>query len=420
MPRLLNINNYHYRRGGSDVVYLEHARLFGDLGWDNAFFSMHHPQNLPTPWSRFFIEELEFGHAYSLPQKLGMAGKVVWSLEAQRKLRALLAEYPADVAHLHCIYHHLSPAILPTLKAAGVPVVMTAHDLKIACPAYKMLNASGVCERCKGGNYLNVVRHRCIKDSAAASAIVAAEAMVHGLLGTYRKHADRIAVPSRFFLDKFVEWGWPTDKFVYIPNYVDASRFEPRYEPGSAFLYFGRLAEEKGLGTLIRAAAAAKTALRIVGTGPLDAELRALAASLSAPVEFLGYRTGTELHDLVRSARAVVLPSEWYENAPMSVLESQALGKPVIGADIGGIPELVEHGHTGWIFPSRDTEALAAALREVAGTPDERIAGMGRDARRHVETHFSRDRYVAAMQALYASLGVRNPSAQLEAAGHAR
>lgn len=419
MPRLLNINNYHYRRGGSDVVYLEHAQLFGDLGWDNAFFSMHHPQNLPTPWSRFFIDELEFGHAYSLPQKLGMAGKVVWSLEAQRKLRALLAEYPADVAHLHCIYHHLSPAILPTLKAAGVAVVMTAHDLKIACPAYKMLNATGVCERCKGGNYLNVVRHRCIKDSAAASAIVAAEAMVHGLLGTYRKHADKIAVPSRFFLEKFVEWGWPRDKFVYIPNYVDASRFEPAYGPGAAFLYFGRLAEEKGIATLIRAAAAAKTPLRIVGTGPLDAELRALAASLAAPVEFLGYRTGRDLHDLVRAARAVVLPSEWYENAPMSVLESQALGKPVIGADIGGIPELVEHGHTGWIFPSRDTGALAAALREVAGTPDTRLAEIGRAARQHVEAHFSRDRYVAAMQALYASLGVRNPSAHLEAAGHA-
>ena len=159
--------------------------------------------------------------------------------------------------------------------------------------------------------------------------------------------------------------------------------------------------------------------MRIVGTGPLDADLRALAASLSAPVEFLGYRTGTELHDLVRDARAVVLPSEWYENAPMSVLESQALGKAVIGADIGGIPELVEHGATGWIFPSRDTGALAAVLREVAATPDARLAEMGRAARSHVQAHFNRDRYVAAMQALYASLGVRMAADRIQAASHA-
>ena len=154
MPRLLNINNYHYRRGGSDVVYLEHASLLETQGWSNSFFSMHHPKNLATPWSKYFVEELEFGHDYSLLKKLGMAGKAVYSFEAQRKIRALLNEFQPDVAHLHCIYHHLSPSILPVLKSYGVPVVMTAHDLKIACPAYKMLNSTGVCERCNNGSVL--------------------------------------------------------------------------------------------------------------------------------------------------------------------------------------------------------------------------------------------------------------------------
>ncbi|WP_425261319.1 glycosyltransferase family 4 protein [Rubrivivax sp. RP6-9] len=411
MSRLLNVNSYHYRRGGSDVVYLEHAALMERAGWQVGYFSMQHPKNLPTPWSRHFVDELEFGHDYGLLQKLAMAGKVVHSFEAQRRLRGLLAEFPAQVAHLHCIYHHLSPSILGTLQAAGVKVVLTAHDLKIACPAYKMLNAGGICERCRDGSVLNVVRQRCIRGSLGASAIVAVESGVQRWLGSYRRHVDRIVVPSRFFLEKFVQWGWPRERFVHIPNYVDSSAFAPDFTPGDHVLYFGRLAPEKGVATLIDAAARAGVPLRIAGTGPEEAALRALAQRSGGRVEFLGFCAGQALHDAVRSARAVVLPSEWYENAPMSVLESMALGKPVVGADIGGIPELIAAGDTGWLFPSGDAPALADTLRQVMGLPDTTLAAMGRAARAHVTTHYNQPAYLQAMLALYASLGVPLPTA---------
>jgi glycosyltransferase involved in cell wall biosynthesis len=407
MPKILSINNYHYRRGGSDVVYFDHAALMEELGWQNGFFSMKHPKNFETPWSRFFVDEIEFGHAYSLPAKVTMATKVVYSFEARRKLRRLLAEFPADVAHLHCIYHHLSPAIIPVLTGAGIPVVMTAHDLKLACPAYKMFNRTGVCECCKGGNFLNVVRYRCIRDSLAASAIVAVETGVHRLLKTYQ-HLSKVIVPSRFFLQKFVEWGWPADFFVYVPNFVDAKQFEPGFQPGSYFLYCGRLSPEKGVATLLRAAKAAGVTLKIVGAGPMEVELKALQQNLAADVEFLGYRSGDELHRLIRGARAVVLPSEWYENAPMNVLESFALGKPVIGARIGGIPELVIDGQTGWTFESGNADELADLLRRVAAEPNAQIEQMGRSSRSFVETHFSRAGYADSMLAIYSSLGVRN------------
>src|SRR5690606_2863211 len=144
IPRLLSLNSYHYRRGGSDVVYLEHDELFREMGWQTAVMSMHHPKNIASPWSAYFVDELEFGQTSGLLDKIVKAGKVVFSLEAQRKLRSLLQVFPADVAHLHCIYHHLSPSVLPVLHQAGVPVVLTAHDLKIACPAYKMLNGDGI------------------------------------------------------------------------------------------------------------------------------------------------------------------------------------------------------------------------------------------------------------------------------------
>ena len=407
MPKLLSINNYHYRRGGSDVVYLDHAALMEEQGWSNGFFSMNHPKNFDTPWSKYFINEIEFGHAYSLGQKLSMASKVVYSFEAQKKLKLLLNDFPADVAHLHCIYHHLSPSIIPTLRDVGVPVVMTAHDLKIACPAYKMLNNSGVCEKCKDGSLLNVVRHRCVRGSLAASAIVMVESGLHRMLNTYQSKLNKVVVPSRFFMEKFIEWGWPRDKFAYIPNYVDASRFEPAYEAGDYFLFFGRLAQEKGIATLMCAAKMAGVKLKIAGTGPIEAELLALQTELDGDIEFLGYRSGAELHTLIREARAVVLPSEWYENAPMSILESFALGTPVVGAKIGGIPEMVIEGETGWTFESGNAAELAALLSRLTVMPSSQIEKAGRVARIHVTSNFNREGYLQSMLALYAELGVK-------------
>lgn len=406
--KLISINNYHYRRGGSDVVYLDHAALLEETGWMNGFFAMNHPKNFESPWTKYFVDEIEFGHAYSMGQKLAMASKVVYSFEAQKKLKQLLQDFPADIAHLHCIYHHLSPSIIPTLRDAGVPVVMTAHDLKLACPAYKMLNNTGVCEKCKGGNLFNVVKHRCVRDSLAASAIVMVESAVHRMLNTYQGKLDKVVVPSRFFMEKFIEWGWPRDKFAYIPNYVDSTRFEPGYDPGNYFLYFGRLAPEKGVATLMRAAKAAGIKLKIAGTGPIEAELHSLQAELQGDIEFLGYRSGAELHALIREARAVVLPSEWYENAPMSVLESFALGTPVIGARIGGIPEMVIDGDTGWTFESRSTVELAALLSRITAMPFTQVADAGRNARNYVASNFNRTGYLNATLELYASLGVKN------------
>lgn len=409
MLRLVNINNYHYRRGGSDVVYFDHAKLMAEIGWANAYFSMHHPKNEETPWSRFFVDELEFGHDYPVIQKAIMATKVVYSFEAQRKLRALLQVFQPDIAHLHCVYHHLSPSILPVLKRAGIPIVMTAHDLKLACPAYKMLNAEGICERCRTGSVLNVVSHRCIRGSYSASLVVAVESALQRRMDTYRRTLDKVIVPSRFFGQKLQEWGWPPDRLEYVPNYVDAQAFSPRFDPGDYYLYFGRLAPEKGVGTLLRACHTAGVALKVAGTGPEERELRALDERLGGVANFLGYKSGNELHELIRGARAVVLPSEWYENAPMSVLESFALGKPVIGARIGGIPEMILEGQNGWTFESANVDALTEVLRDVALIKAAELTSIGAFARQFVTENFSRERYLNEITRLYAQLGARLP-----------
>jgi glycosyltransferase involved in cell wall biosynthesis len=410
MPTLLTINNYYYRRGGAETVFFEHNRIFEALGWNVVPFAMQHPKNFETPWSKFFVEEIEFGEQYSVLDQLRLASKVIYSVEARRNLTRLLDAVQPDVCHAHNIYHHISPSILGLLKAREIPTVITLHDLKIACPAYLMLAPDGICERCRGGKLYNVLVHRCIKGSSALSAVVMLEAMLHRLIGSYSHCVSRFVVPSRFCMGKLSEWGMPTSLFRYVPNFVDVDRYRPQYAPGAAFVYFGRIAPEKGVATLIRAAAAARCQLIVIGTGPDLENLRALAAELKADVAFPGFLSGEALHEVVRGARAIVLPSEVYENAPMSVLEAYALGKPVIGARIGGIPELIRENQTGMSFVSGDEASLSAVLRDTIRHTDAAIEEMGRCARRWVEVEFTADAYRRRILEVYGELGVKMPN----------
>jgi glycosyltransferase involved in cell wall biosynthesis len=406
MPTLLAINNYYYRRGGAEAVYLDHNRMFEGLGWQVVPFAMQHPANLETPWSRYFVDEIEFGEPYSLREKVVRIPKIIYSFEARRKLARLLENVQVDVCHAHNVYHHISPSILGLLHARSIPTVLTLHDLKIACPAYNMLTHDGVCERCRGGRMHNVLLNRCIKGSAALSAVVMIEAIVHRLLGSYARCVSRFVVPSRFYIEKLCEWGMPRVLFRHVPNFVDTERYRPAFVPGESFVYFGRVSPEKGLRTLVCAAAAARCPLIIVGSGPQLAELRALATGLRADVAFPGYLSGDDLHNIVRNARAVVLPSEWYENAPMSVLEAYALGKPIIGARIGGIPELIRENETGVCFTSGDQASLAAALTDITARPSGEIESMGRRAREWVENAFTVAAYRDRILGAYRELGV--------------
>lgn len=406
MATLLSINSYFYRRDGSEAVFLEHNRLLSALGWRVVPFAMRHPDNLPSEWSDYFVGEVEFGRQYSLFEKLRRVPKVIYSTEARRNIGRLIDAVHPDLAHCHSVYHHLSPSILGVLRSKGVPTIMTLHDLKLACPAYHMYNRSGPCERCKNGRAYNVLRHRCIKDSTVLSGIVLIENLVHRVLASYERNVDLFIAPCRFYIDKLVEWGWPRERFVQIPNFVDTQSLPPAVSAGSGFLYFGRLAPEKGLLTLLEAAAQAGVPLRLAGTGPQLETLHRRALELDAEVEFLGHLSGERLQAAVHGARATVIPSECYENSPVSVLESFAFGKPVVGARIGGIPELIEPGVTGWLFESGSAGALAEVLRRVQALPDRTIEHMGATARETAEREYSTTAYLSRLNAIYGRFNV--------------
>jgi glycosyltransferase involved in cell wall biosynthesis len=412
--KLLSVNSYFYRRDGAASLFINHNRLFENYGWQVVPFCMQHPNNLHSPWSDQFVNEIEFGTTYSAWEKLIGVSKVIYSIEARRKLTGLLKRVHPDVAHCHAIYHHLSPSILGVLKNFNIPTVMTLHDLKILCPAYYMLNRHGICEKCKGSRMYNVLLNRCVKDSASLSGVVMVESILHNVIGSYRNKINYFVAPSKYYLEKFVNWGWERSKFIHIPNFVNTSSFQPEFKPGKSFLYFGRLSPEKGLLSLIKAAAIAKVPLRLVGVGPQLSQLHKEASATGADVTFLGHLSGRALQTEIQSARTSILPSEWYENAPMSILESFALGKPAIGADIGGIPELIKHESTGWTFTSGSVAQLAALMSSVADMADSTIAEMGRAARQTVESEFSTVQYEAKMSRLYSKLGVNLASSQRE------
>jgi glycosyltransferase involved in cell wall biosynthesis len=404
---LLSINNYYYARGGADVLFMQHNGMLAAEGWSVVPFCMRHAANDPTPWSYDFVEEIELdGEHDGFAAKLRKGVKAVYSLEARAKVRGLLDRVAPDVCHAHNVYHHLSPSILAVIHGRGIPLVMTLHDLKLACPAYSMLARDGVCERCRDGRLFNVFTQRCMKNSGLLSFLVMVESYLHRFLRSYVGNVDRFLVPSRFYLEKFVDWGFDRARFRHLPNFVDAQRYEPCFEPGRRFAYVGRLSAEKGIATLIEAAALAGVPLDIIGTGRAERSLRELAEQRSCDVRFHGYLSGRALHAAMASARAVVVPSEWYENAPLTVLEAGALGKPVIASAIGGLPELVVEGETGWTFASGSVEALAERLRAIADLADTGVERAGRAARRHVAEEFGPDRYLDGIRGVYLELGV--------------
>ncbi len=401
MRRLLNVNTYHYRRGGADAVYFDHGAMFAASGWDCGWFAMHHPRNEQTPWSRFFVDEIELGHDYPLTRKLAIAKQVIHSRSHARAINRLLDDFPADIAHVHNIRHHIGANILAEFQRRGTRVVLTVHDLKLLCPAYRMHDGNGICESCRPNAVHHCAMKRCMHGSLALSGLIALESAIHRWTGAYRRHVDRIVCPSRFYLDQHVAWGWPREQLAYIPNSVSLPGLAETPPVGDYACYFGRLSFEKGVSTLIRAAVSAGVALHLVGEGPEEDRLRALAADVGATVTFHGHCSGKALSRIVRHARVCVLPSEWYENAPKSVLEAFAHGKVVIGARIGGITELIDEGETGWLFPSGDVEALAVSLRHAWAIDPSVLRDMGARAAALVQRRFSPERYLRAMNELY-------------------
>lgn len=364
--KILQINKYHFIKGGSERVYFNTGQLLSEKGNDVLYFSTLHPRNYSSDFSDYFIPYTD-NRLAGVAQKALNTRNYLYDKDVRRNLDRFIDRYRPDVAHIHLFYGGLSASVLRSLKSNGIPVVHTVHDYRLLCPANSFLDSSNnICERCINKSYIQCALRRCMDGNLFYSSMLSLEAYIRKYVIDPLDYIDHFIFVSKFALQKHLEFDNKYDgKSSLLYNFT---RFENnRVIAGNRkkFLYYGRLAKEKGLGTLLTAAAGMNIDLTVAGSGPLENMVLEFAGKYPN-INYVGFKSGNELNDLIKSASFVVVPSEWYENNPMTVLEAYALGKPVIGARIGGIPEIVEDGVTGFLFKPGNQEDLAEKLSQAS------------------------------------------------------
>ncbi len=368
--KILMVNKFFYIKGGSETYYFSLKKLLEKNGHSVIDFSMKHENNFDSPYSNYFVNKIDYNVPHTITEKIQLGAKIIYSYEARKKLEELVKREKPDLIHLHNFQHQLSPSILKVVKKYDIPTVYTAHDFKMLCLNYKMMHNGKICEECKNGKYYHCALNKCVKDSFFKSGINVFEGYLHKLCRSYDA-IDLIITPSLFYKMKFEEFGIRPERVIHIPNFVSGEipEINVRKDRKKYYLYFGRLSEEKGIKTLIKAFRGMDNILYIAGIGPLENELKKYIENNKLQnIKMLGSLRGQNLIDFVGNAKAIIIPSEWYENGPYSAIEALQLGRPIIGANIGGIPELINQN--GQVFISGDVISLRNAITNIEQCSD--------------------------------------------------
>lgn len=399
--KILLVNKFFYLKGGSEQVFFDEGRLLEERGHKVVFFSMQNSKNFPSEYKRYFISNVDYEKG-KLKDEIGASLKLLYSFEANRKMEQLIKQERPDVAHLHNIYHQISPSVLHSLKKYRIPVVMTLHDYKMVCASYLLFAGGRPCEACTGERYYNCFLKACVKDSRAKSFLNTVEMYLHHKMLRIYELVDVCISPSKFVKHKLEQMAFK-GKIIHLPNFIKCDEtINPQFSAGKkSIVYFGRLSSEKGLFTLLEAVKGLDVILKIIGVGPAEENLKLKAKNEKLNnINFLGYRIGEELKDEITKCMFAVLPSECYENNPRSVIEAFALGKPAIGARIGGIPELVKDNVTGLTFKAGDINDLREKIKQLINSPD-KIIEMGKNARAFVEQELNPEKHYRGLMEIY-------------------
>ena len=401
--RVLLLHNNYTVQGGAEVFFHEIGRLLEKNGHQVAKFSCAE-DDIDAPYSPHFPQVPHYADGGVLA-KAARVPSVIYNREARDGLAKVIADFKPDIVHGFAIYGRLTPAILDAAKEAGVPAVLSCNDYKHICPNYKLFHHGKVCEDCKGGKFYSAVQNRCCHDSLAVSAVSALEAYTHDKMDIWRKNIDRFLFASQFMARKTHEfWGEGRVTTDILQNPFDAEEHHVPLNAGKSMLYFGRLIEEKGVDVLLAAARLCPgVPVVIVGDGPDRAKVELEAAELEN-VKFVGPAWGEDLKQYLYNARAVVVPSLWHENFPYVILQAFAAGKPVVGSQRGGIPELIQAGPHGWLFEPTRVAQLAETMHRAARLSDDEVLSMGSHAQKYVSDTFNDDAIYADLSRIYSEV----------------
>lgn len=400
--KILLVNKFFFLKGGAETIFFDTARLLEKQGHRVVFFSMAHERNECSEYEKYFVSKVDYDKT-GFRNALSCSGRLLYSFEARKKIEALIAAEKPDIAHLHNIYHQISPSILHSLRKFHIPVVMTLHDYKISCAQYLMMAQGRPCEACINNTYYHCFLKNCIGGSHLRSLLNTIEMVVHHKILRIYDTIDCFISPSTFLKAEVEKMGFRGKNIMVLPNVLRIEDYSPAYStPQGSILYFGRLSKEKGLLTLLEAAKGLKKIrFKIIGEGPLQPALEAkIREEKIDNVSLPGYKTAEVLKNEIRESSFVILPSEWYENNPRSLIEAFALAKPVIGARIGGIPELVIDGKTGLTFEPGNAPDLRSKIQDLLDHPV-KIEEMGRNARAFVEQELSIQKYYKKLMEIY-------------------
>jgi glycosyltransferase involved in cell wall biosynthesis len=402
--RVLLVNKYHYLRGGDCRYVFDLAEMLKEKGHDVRFFSMDHPKNITYEHSNDFVSHIDFKEELKrqgIKPKIKTLSRIIYSKEARVKFGRIIEEFRPDVIHLNSIHKHLTSSIILEANKKRIPIVWTLHDFNLICPNISFTANNKVCESCKKLKYLAPIKMRCSNNSLASSTIIALEKMIHDIQRVKRRVNVFIA-PSSFLRKKFSEFGFDENRIVVLPNfYKEESQktLTSKTTKSRYFLFLGRIDLGKGLETLCRAAKNAGIRLILAGEGPLKDDLSARYGS--EMIKFVGFKTGKELSELRKEAWFLVLPSECYENNPFSIIESFADGVPAIGAKIGGIPELVKDGKTGFLFPAGNAVQLEETFRKAEKMSTKQRNSLGKNAKEQIMEENNPRAYYKRVMAVY-------------------
>ena len=396
MKRVLLVNKFYYPRGGDCLVMMNTERLLRDAGYEVAVYAMNYDENIASAYSSHFAPEVSFsgkGIINAAMRSLGV-GDIVVSFDK------MLQTFRPDIVHFHNIHSYLSPIIVRQAYQFGCKVLWTLHDYKLICPTYNCLRDNKPCELCFKDKS-QVLRKRCMKNSLPASALAYLEALRWNK-ETLQKYVHSFISPSSFLRDKMIEAGYDAHKIKVICNCIDKKKSDMFAQATRTatdtpyYCYVGRLSQEKGVERLLSIASLLPYKLYVAGTGPLATTLQKQYAQCPH-IQFTGHLSAQQVVELVSNATAMVIPSIWYENNPLSVIESLCMGTPVIGARIGGIPELIENGKTGLLY----THDNAKELRQSITSAFEKIKFDNNSIAEKSRIRFSEDNYLSQLVSLF-------------------
>ena len=410
--RILLVNYRYFISGGPEKYMFNIKKMLEDNGHEVIPFSIHSNKNVETEYSKYFVEPIGgrdatyFNEVKKTPKSIWqMLTRSIYSIEVEKAIKREIRDVKPDIVYIIHFVNKLSPSVITGAKKMGVPVILRLSDYFLLCPRFDFMYQKKICEDCLSKGYRSCIKKRCVKGSLFASAIRVFSMKFHSLIHVYRG-VDAFITPSEFLKKKLVANGFDEKKITCIPTFTTSKSEIGKPQVGVYGLYFGRITEEKGVETVVKAYEKLPGyELKIMGDDTTE-EAKRLKAYVEQRkienIEFLGFKSGIELEKVIKGARFILIPSIWYDNLPNTALESFQYSKPVIASNIGSLPELVVDGVNGFLFEAGNDKALVEAIKKF--DDDESVVNMGAESRKRLETRFAPQTHYEVLMKVFDSV----------------